>query len=669
MQITGTAFQAPVDGVPAAADIGPARVFLFDANSGTNIADPTIPWSVGDPVRRLGTGNPAVFAASNSAPAFGTDAANPTDLGVETGLPGFVDNPAIPNYTATGTTLTGETRLDGELAQLDTNLDGIVRVRIRVTNPDGQIHETNSFDPAGQFIRDLDYRLTHATPVDRDVSAGATNNNVSVAFDPTSVTDPVGVFPFAVAGAANDFAPPQAQEGGIGVGAFGANLFMISENDTTAGGIFQGTTLRTSLSRDGGLTWTNHLIGGAGGVGVDQVDGQLATSVRTSPWASYDRFGNLWMSYLVRDAAAVLPDRILLIRSSDQGDTLTFINVVVDSAAAFGAGSGSLATPALAVGFASDAIFGPFGDGQGAYVAFARQDIDPNEIHVVGRYTNQHGNSFGPSAITRVDDPSFAGTILLLPRPAVGPDGALYVTWLNTNPAFFGFQFSLQIDSDQDGLFDPTHAFDADRAVDAVIPFSFGFRPVSVDFGPQLPTPAITVVRNGAHLGRVVVAYEEFSNAGFGGFQALNLVHTYSDNFGLTWSTPQLVAKPAPNALPSDQFLPALTSDDVTGRVYVTWYDTRVSAPANDQAERLSAASDDGASFGRPLVLSAGPSSTPGGDAEFSDYGIHSGLAAFGGCVIAGWADNAAFLGALPHRLDPVVKLYQQSALANPTGP
>jgi hypothetical protein len=225
------------------------------------------------------------------------------------------------------------------------------------------------------------------------------------------------------------------------------------------------------------------------------------------------------------------------------------------------------------------------------------------------------------------------------------------------------------IDSDQDGIFGGTFVFDTvvdpDLVVDGSIPFSGGPRPASIDFGPQLPTPALAVVRAGTNAGRIVVAYEEFSNSGTFQPQSLNLLTSYSDDFGFSWSTPQALAAPAPNTTAADQFLPALAVDDVTGRVHVTWQDTSASAPAHDLTERWAASSLDGISWGAPVNLSAGTSTAPAADGEFTDYGLHSGLSAFGGYVFAGWADNSSLGG----RMDAVVKLYQPSTEASPAGP
>jgi hypothetical protein len=160
----------------------------------------------------------------------------------------------------------------------------------------------------------------------------------------------------------------------------------------------------------------------------------------------------------------------------------------------------------------------------------------------------------------------------------------------------------------------------------------------------------------------VVVAYEEFNGTGPLGVQALQLLTRYSDDFGFSWSAAQMVAAPAPSTTAADQFLPALASDDANGRFYVTWYDTSASAPAHDLTERWSAASEDGAAWGAPTALSNGTSTAPAADAEFTDYGVHSGLSAFGGFVFAGWADNSELGG----RMDAAVKLYQQSTQQAP---
>ncbi len=657
MLIAGSNFQPPVDGASPAPDIGPSRVALYDVVLGTSGDDPLSPFSSGAPQRLLGTGAPAVTTTANSAPAIGTGLE--LGLGVEAPLTG-VGDPQIPDYVVTTGTITGSTRLDGLLADLDGDLDGVVQVRVRVTNPDGQVMETSSFDPAGGFVRDLAYDLTHGTPVNRTADILATNNNVSVAIDPTSVSTLTAGVPTAP----HDFAFPQATEGATAAVNFGANLVVVAGNDTSSAFNFASETIRLSFSRDGGLTWTNRLIGGVGAPGVDVIDTQAAAATRNFAQVSYDRFGNLFLTYLVSDFAAGA-DRIILARSTNQGSSWAFLTLV-DSVVAFGLGAGSFDRPCLASGYAADPVFG---NGQGMYVSFVEVASFPNRVFVAGVLSTAFGLSPSIAPATQVDNPSPNG-LKQHARCAVGPGGELYVTWLDFDPNVFPFTTRLLIDSDQDGLFTGTFVFDTvvdpDLIVDGSIPFPATARPASVDFGPPLPTPAIAVARAGTHAGRVVVAYEEFSGSGgLSGAQALQLLTSYSDDFGFSWSTPQMVAAPAPNSTAADQFLPALAADDVTGRFYVTWYDTAASAPAHDLTERWSAASLDGIGWGSPTALSAGTSSAPAGDTEFTDYGVHSGLAAYGGFVVAGWADNAALGG----RMDANVKLYQQSTLQAPTGP
>src|SRR6266511_1799713 len=81
-----------------------------------------------------------------------------------------------------------------------------------------------------------------------------------------------------------------------------SNIVTMSTLPDVVSGLFEG------VSFDGGQTWTRQVIGQGGQLGQICCDEQL----------SWDRFGNLWMTYLVNTSG-----NIFVALSTDGGLTLT----------------------------------------------------------------------------------------------------------------------------------------------------------------------------------------------------------------------------------------------------------------------------------------------------------------------------------------------------------
>ncbi len=100
-----------------------------------------------------------------------------------------------------------------------------------------------------------------------------------------------------------------------------------------------------------------------------------------------------------------------------------------------------------------------------------------------------------------------------------------------------------------------------------------------------------------------------------------------STDFGQTWGTPVRV-NDDPTGILVDQFMPTISCDNVTGKVYVAWYDSRVD-PANNILTRIYGAvsSDGGQTFSvnaNVSDVSFNPntmvSPQPGGENYIGDY-------------------------------------------------
>jgi hypothetical protein len=522
------------------------------------------------------------------------------------------DDLGPPRVNAAGS-ITGFHRQDGNISELEPFSAIFKTARVRVVNGDGQFGEA-----------DIVFGMAPSSGAVNITNDGNTNNNPSVAIDPTSTPD--------------DFATAT----GIQDTVNGANMTVVAENDPTNTAGFEATDVFCAFSRDGGATFTIRAPIGAAEDGFD------AGAFRNFAMCQYDAFGNLWISYLVDDFGVTDLSYIVLLRSSDQGATFDPPIVLATSVSV-----GTFDRPCLATGTEPLTAF------EAAYVTWVDHDLFPDRVFAAAAITPAFGIPGAPLAPVQVDDGvgGFFG-FMLHARCAVGPQGQLEVVW--TEPDFIGLAgIAIQFDRDRDGLLSPFQGFDADSFVDFV-PFLAAPLISSPDAGPPLPLPAIAASRAGTHSGRVVIAYEVPVPAPGGNPQNVNVFSRYTDDDGFTFSDRESVHP----ADASDQYIPALTADTLTGRFHVMWYDTTTDFPINFALSTLRAASDDGATWGEPsrAIFGSPASIAAGGDGEITDYGIQAGLSAHGGCVLSGVAVNGVA------RMETFLQLFQQTAATVPPG-
>lgn len=115
-----------------------------------------------------------------------------------------------------------------------------------------------------------------------------------------------------------------------------------------------------------------------------------------------------------------------------------------------------------------------------------------------------------------------------------------------------------------------------------------------------------------------------------------------STNFGVSWSTPLRVND---DATTTDQWLPSVSVDNITGKVFVCWYDSRVDPSGNLQTRLYATVSTNGGnSFtanGNVSDVSFNPNSMavgqPGGEKYIGDY---IGNSAIGNTSYNVWMDG-----------------------------
>jgi hypothetical protein len=358
--------------------------------------------------------------------------------------------------------------------------------------------------------------------------------------------------------------------------------------------------LAVGVTSDGGTTWQRRVIGQAGDpLGEICCDQQLA----------WDRFGNLWMTYLVNTNGDVL-----VALSTDGGASFT---KVADIQTKFGD------QPSIAVG--RDSVWVSFTASPG------------NQIQAFGAPVTGLG-AFGsftpPENVPSPGNGDYGDT-------AVGPAGQVMVTYQNSTNGQGGADIYDAVDPDGLG------------------PAGFS-KPVLVthshvggfDFIPAQPDRSIDAEANlawdrsgGPHTGRVYLIWtQEPKNES----DDTDIMLQHSDNAGATWSAPVRLND---DATKNSQFNPAIALDQATGKFAVSWYDARNDLGAGGSGDTDGIPNDDfqvwgtystdgGATFAPNFRISAGTSNSVD-TGSFFDTGDYTHAAFVAGTFWPAWSDNS----------------------------
>lgn len=363
--------------------------------------------------------------------------------------------------------------------------------------------------------------------------------------------------------------------------------------------------LFAARSIDGGATWT---YPDATDKTIADGDAGQGTSACCDPTLAFDRFGNLYVTYINGALNA-----IVTLLSTDGGATFT-------SLASF---SGSVDQPTVvAADVGADANVWIVWNQSGGMVA---RGAAATALGTVGAF---NALQTAPGATSC----SF-GDI------AIAPSGA--VIHVCENPTGGQGPATIRQNVDADGL--GAGGWSAIATATTTNVGGFDFIPAqngrSVDAEAGL---AYDANPSSPHFGRLYLVYsEEAVNEN----NDLDTMVRYSDDNGTTWSAPIRVND---DATTRSQFLPKIASDPTTGNVGVCWHDARNSA-ANTAMEMFCAtATTAGAAptFSANVQLSDGASTSTGAGVEFGDY---MGLAFKGGSVFPVWADTSNSTGNNPN--------------------
>jgi len=395
---------------------------------------------------------------------------------------------------------------------------------------------------------------------------------------------------------------------------------------------------RTYFSVDGGASW----------VGADQplVDEQgTAWTFASDPGVAIDTRGTIFFSQLL----------IASVDDNFKGDAM-IVNSTTDGGATFSPGrilkkdlnAGALGRFEDKPFIACDAnLASPFRDN--VYVAWdSTQGAGTSRLSFARSI--DHGVTF---SVQRIDDTSSGnGAAEIGADPAVGPNGEVYVAWLDVTHS------TLQMDRSFDGGV----TFGRDSTITPmIIRFDTGIPSIKVR--RALVYPSIDVDRsNGAHRGRLYCAWTDQADQtqSFADGAETDIFFAFSDDGGLHWSSPVRVAD---DVVGADQFYQWLSVDPTDGSVNISWYDTR-----NDSAKRktdiyFTRSTNGGLSFSANVRVTTASTdeSCPvceqciaqsgfnacrsfcrqNCDAEiFNQYGDYSGIASFGGVSHPIWTDR-----------------------------
>lgn len=434
------------------------------------------------------------------------------------------------------------------------------------------------------------------------------------------------------------------------------NRMFASSNISTVG-------LFAAYSTDGGTTWqytdpTDKTI-------ADGDAGDPLTAACCDPIAVFDRFGNLYLTYLTNSPVNVVVGVSTNGGASFTGLTLAGGSPIIGTFPLDKTEPGQMHRrydnsegtkerseedilntggdqPTVAVGpsdvAGQDAIWvvwnsgsairaiGTRSTGLGAITPFSGTGtVVPTggqfgdiEVGPTGQVmvTDQSSVSSGPSNIRISVDPDGLGPLLFEPPVFVTTTKKNY-PWINTNDVFGA---AVTVGTTNVGTFDAITPQNS-RTVDAETDLSWDRS-------------------GGFYNGRVYLAYtEEVTNES----NNTDVMVRFSDNNGATWSAP---VKVNDDATTRAQFFQRVEVDQTTGTVALAWYDCRndaagTDAVANTEAEVYGATSfSGGTAFNVNEKISAG-SSRAASFANGNEYGDYNGLAFRNNKYFYIWADNS----------------------------
>lgn len=364
---------------------------------------------------------------------------------------------------------------------------------------------------------------------------------------------------------------------------------------------------------DCGETWTTTFLN-------QTHDGLAANATRYDPNVAFDSDGNVYVIYSANTSTSPL-SRLMVIKSTDGGVTYS----QAGTAATFPSSSAihtAMVTTREDPGAEPDDVFVFWALVQGGGV-FMQASLSLD------------GGATFPVTNTQINDNAPERTFM--PWAAVDAYGNFLVTWEVNLPG-----------TDPDGIFyldlldGTTLASSEDVVVTTLMLTDFAQASSKIPAQPDrgiFSVGTIDVDRSyGPYHGRVYFSYTDRESTTT---DDTNIFVRYSDDNGFSWSEPAIVND---DGEMNSQFFPRLAVDQLTGWVFMTWYDARQD-PTNQLVHVYGTASVDGGATWLPNVqVTEEPSneSRTNPQRNNNNYGEYIGLVARGGIAYGAWTDARA---------------------------
>lgn len=366
--------------------------------------------------------------------------------------------------------------------------------------------------------------------------------------------------------------------------------------------------LSENVSFNSGATWTRRVIGAGASDPLGDIccDQQLA----------WDRFGNLWLTYLSNSSFD-----ILVAVSTDGGLSFTKVAAI--------ASNGD--QPSIAVGANSVWV---------SYTAGKGKQIQASGAPVTG--LGQFGAFSPPESVLGPGGNGDYGDT------AVGPGGQVMVTYQKSENGQGGTQ--IYTATDPDGL--GPAGFNAAVLVAHSRVGGFDRIPAEPDRSIDAEASLAWDRSGGAHNGRAYLVWTQESPSESNNTD-IELQH--SDDNGATWSQAVRVND---DHTANSQYLPAIALDQTTGNLALSWYDARndlgnggsgdTNGIPNDDFQIWGTYSTDGGATLAPnFQISPGTSNAVDAN-SFFDVGDYTHAAFVAGTFWPAWSDNSNSTGTNP---------------------
>ena len=207
--------------------------------------------------------------------------------------------------------------------------------------------------------------------------------------------------------------------------------------------------------------------------------------------------------------------------------------------------------------------------------------------------------------------------------PFVGPDHTLYVAWQD------GINPSIQVAASHDG----GQTFGSPVQIASTVGV-FQVLPPAQALRGALIYPAC-----GASGTRLLCSWSDATAS-----DGMRVFVSHSDNGGASWSAAQRVSNPSGV---SDQFNQWLAVDPISGKVVLSWNDSRNDPTRKSTDIFFALSTDGGSSFAASQVTNASTNETTAGADLGNQYGDYEGISAFNNVVQPVWTDRRASVAAV----------------------